>query len=74
MCEAFDGSIELLHEGPAPIPVETEKTLALRLAAIQQAQRRRVQPASDHPWRKPVRSPLAPRRLPKRRSHAKGHF
>ena len=73
VCEAFDGSIELLHEGralayrlltegPAPIPVETEKTLALRLATIQQAQRRRphYKPAPDHPWRRPLRPPLAP--------------
>ncbi len=71
VCEAFDGSIELLYEGralpsrlltegPAPIPVETEKTLALRLATIQQAQRRRprYKPAPDHPWRLPVRPPL----------------
>ena len=71
VCEAFDGSIELVHEGqalayrllregPAPIPVETEKTLALRLAAIRQAQRRRSKPAPDHPWRRPLRPPLAP--------------
>ena len=73
VCEAFDGSIELVYkgralpyrlltEGPAPIPVETEKTLALRLATIQQAQRRRprYKPAPDHPWRRPLRPPLAP--------------
>ena len=73
VCEAFDGSIELVYEGralpyrlltegPAPIPVETEKTLALRLATIQQAQRRRprAKPAPDHPWRRPLRPPLAP--------------
>ena len=79
VCEAFDGSIELLHEGralpyrlltegPAPIPVETDKTLPLRLATIQQAQRRRLRykSAPDHPWRRPVRSPLAPPPAPKR--------
>ena len=73
VCEAFDGSIELVYEGralpyrlltvgPAPIPVETEKTLALRLATIQQAPRRRprAKPAPDHPWRRPLRPPLAP--------------
>ena len=72
VCEAFDGSIELLHEGralpyrlltegPTPIPVETEKTLALRLTSIRQAQRRpRAKPAPDHPWRQPRRPPLAP--------------
>lgn len=73
VCEAFDGSIELVYagralpyrlltEGPPPIPVETEKTLALRLATIQQAPRRRSRstPAPDHPWRKPFRPPLAP--------------
>lgn len=62
VCEAFDGSIELLHEsravpwrllteGPPPIPVKTEKTLALRLAGIRQAKRHRPRstPASDHP-------------------------
>ena len=72
-CEVFDGSIELLYkgralpyrlltEGPAPIPVETEKTLALRLATIDQTQRRRprYKPAPDHPWRRPLRPPLAP--------------
>ena len=71
--EAFDGSIELLHEGralpyrlltegPAPIPVETEKMLALRLSTIQQAPRRRprAKPAPAHPWRRPLRPPLAP--------------
>ena len=73
VCEAFDGSIELLHEGralayrlltegPAPIPVETEKTLALRLATIRQAQRRRprYKPAPEHPWRQPFRPSSAP--------------
>ncbi len=73
VCEAFDGSIELVFEGralpyrlftegPAPVPVETEKTLALRLATIHQAPRRRprTKPAPDHPWRRPLRPPQAP--------------
>ena len=72
-CEAFDGSIQLLQQGralayrlltdgPAPLPVETEKTLALRLASIRQAQRRRprYKPAPDHPSRQPFRPPLVP--------------
>ena len=71
VCEAFDGSIELLYEGralvyrlfteaPAPIPVETEKTLVLQLASIRQVQRRRpcYKPALDHPWCLPVRPSL----------------
>ncbi len=71
VCEAFDGSVELLREGralpyrlltegPPPIPVETEKTLALRLATIRQTPRRqsRYKPAPDHPWRLPLRPPL----------------
>jgi len=56
VCEAFDGSIELVYEGralpyrlliegSATIPVETEKTRAPRLAAIHQVQRRRAPPA-----------------------------
>ena len=71
--EAFDGSGELLGagralpdrlltEGPTPIPGETEKPLALRLATIRQAPRRlpRDPPAPDQPGRLPLRPPLAP--------------
>lgn len=64
LCEAFDGTVTLLHKGQvmayrvlavgeAPIPLEDEKSLhqAVDQAQTQQAARASSKPAPDHPWR-----------------------
>ena len=65
VCEAFDGSITLLHKGQSlkyrvleagepPVPVADEKSLTAMIAQARADQARRVpwKPAPDHPWRR----------------------
>lgn len=78
VCEDFDGRVTLLcqgktldcrvlAEGPAPIPVDDEKSLhrTVDAARAQQRQRPRYKPSPDHPWnrwrrRRSAPSPQAP--------------
>lgn len=65
VCQAFDGTLHIRYQGqslayrrqtdgPPPIPVENEKTIAQRLDRIRQQQQQRPQykPPPDHPWRR----------------------
>ena len=64
VCEAFDGSVTLLHqgkqlsyrllkEGETPIPVLDEKSIQCHVdqAKLSQQHRPTYKPAIDHPWR-----------------------
>ena len=64
VCEAFDGSVTLLHkgrslayrilqEGEPPIPLDDEKSLHQRVGAAKAKQKQSPnrKPAPDHPWR-----------------------
>ncbi len=65
LCEAFDGTVSLLHpgqalhysilhEGEPPIPSDDEKSLhqTIEPAKAIQTQRPQWKPAPDHPWRR----------------------
>lgn len=80
VCEAFDGSLVLLHEGRAldyrileegesPIPLDDEKSLHLTVDLAQQRQRQNPawKPAPDHPWRRTSPSRHHPRSEPPRK-------
>ncbi len=69
VCKGFDGAVmavlrdgrelpvRLLAEGEAPLPVEDEKTVRLRVdrAKAEQQVRPAWKPAPDHPWRRPFK-------------------
>ena len=71
-CEAFDGSVTLLHKGKAlayrrlqqgqrPIPIDDEKTLSARVDQVKEQQRKkpRWKPAIDHPWKRGLKAQSA---------------
>lgn len=64
VCETFDGSVSLLHQGQqlsyrklqqgeAPIPIADKKTIQCKVdeALMKQQQKPDWKPAPDHPWR-----------------------
>jgi transposase len=74
VCQAFDGSITLLHEGKTltyrtlqtgekPIPIVDEKSVHEHVEMALRKQKSQYKPAVDHPWRKSssVLPPSAPR-------------
>jgi len=65
LCEAFDGSVTILHQGRTldyrvlatgepPIPLDDEKSVfhTVDQAKAKQQNRAGYKPAPDHPWRK----------------------
>ena len=71
VCEAFDGTVTLLHKGRAlpyrilnesepPIPLDDEKSIhaTVEQAKTLQINRKTHKPAPDHPWRRAA--PLSP--------------
>lgn len=69
VCEAFDGTVTLLHQGhtltfrtlqqgEAPVPVVDEKSVHAQVeqAKLKQRQKPAYKPAPDHPWKRATKS------------------
>jgi hypothetical protein len=68
VCEAFDGTVTLLHQGQAldytcwtkgePSPLADDKEINAVVDRAKNRQKRRTpwKPAPDHPWRRPISS------------------
>jgi transposase len=71
VCEAFDGSVTLLHkghsltyrklqQGEAPVPIVDEKSVHAQVEQAKQRQRQKPawKPPPDHPWRHSIIGPV----------------